>query len=340
MRLTSRSPKDVGFDLAFAEIDNNQKRWTQTIQSLLEKDRNISSLSPSNESESESTTQTKDSSNNHEQQQQQQQDNDINNCTPEEAVEYNTKLRALMQLTTHLLCAHTPDQAMTYLTSSERIYSDLLRCADTDPAVWKWDVRLIVREWADVDPEMEFRCFVANRKMVAITQYNNQLLYPFLCNVGFLRETVSCIVSTFEKVSDLIQYNLYVIDFAVHADLKSATIIELNPAGPMTGGSFFDWNLDRDLLTTYVPSRCDPPPVVSHDVLQIVHENVVVRVRKEADLGLKRYWEVYGSSWENQKRNKAKKESHASHAKQDNHAQEGEGGKKGKENEERGCLLS
>lgn len=80
---------------------------------------------------------------------------------------------AVWTTATNTLQCETPSQILHLLKSSDKVSTDLLsRQAMSEP-------ELVLRQWANLVPSMEFRCFVKNRKLIAISQIDYQY-YEFL----------------------------------------------------------------------------------------------------------------------------------------------------------------
>lgn len=115
---------------------------------------------------------------------------------------------------------------------------------------------VVAREWDDeVRLEREFRTFVVDGKLTAISQYDDQLAYPFV--IANQEKIVAVIVDCLARAElqiKIISANFgVVVDFLVVPDFGDgsawqARIIELNPFGHMTGASLFTWTGDRRLL--------------------------------------------------------------------------------------------
>mmetsp|Transcript_10039 Transcript_10039/g.22544 ORF Transcript_10039/g.22544 Transcript_10039/m.22544 type:complete len:456 (-) Transcript_10039:238-1605(-) len=163
-----------------------------------------------------------------------------------------------------LLRVTTADQAINLLVSSHRVMQDLSHSLDHSEGKLQ-DVGLVVRTWDDsVALEREFRTFLVGGKVAAITQYDDQLCYPFV--VQNRAEIVRCILRAVQEALPSLDQVGFVSDAlgnprAVVADLLvvpapagdgssvwQAKLIEFNPFGPMTGGSFFSWASDRRVL--------------------------------------------------------------------------------------------
>ncbi|CAF1126705.1 unnamed protein product [Adineta ricciae] len=183
----------------------------------------------------------------------------------------NIQTIALYYAQFHSLKVTNEDQALNLIFTSERIYHDLIEILDCHEVkenqvenvnhtkVFDWDNHLIIRQWNDdLDPSMEFRCFVHQSNLTAISQYN------YLCKQYHLQDenTVKCIKATienywrtriqplFDPYSD--RYSNYVIDIGLIENKTTnrydCIVIELNPFERTTHPSLFDWIKDADQL--------------------------------------------------------------------------------------------
>jgi len=111
----------------------------------------------------------------------------------------------------------------------------------------KFSSSLIIRPWYNIDVDMEFRCFVSQGVMTAISQYNHGMYFKRLFNLkDNLRAqivqfwTSECQQALSSKFKD------YVIDIAVCKD--QCYVIELNPWEAGTDAALFSWKEDHNLL--------------------------------------------------------------------------------------------
>jgi len=74
------------------------------------------------------------------------------------------------------LKVNSAQEAMQLLKDSSRVYQDLLRACKQE----KWDIQILVREWIDIPVQSEFRAFVYNKKIRAISQYYDVCFFPEL----------------------------------------------------------------------------------------------------------------------------------------------------------------
>jgi D123 len=142
-------------------------------------------------------------------------------------------------------------QVLNLLLTSERVFSDLLLAIDcfelneTD----KWSTSIILREWQPLlKQENEFRLFVKNGKVTAISQYTHYCCYPKLSedNSDYL-DLINKKLSQFaQSIHDEVGQDDYILDLALIGE--EVKIIELNPFHKSTGGCMFSWHGDKALL--------------------------------------------------------------------------------------------
>ncbi|XP_064611501.1 translation initiation factor eIF2 assembly protein-like [Liolophura sinensis] len=106
----------------------------------------------------------------------------------------------------------------------------------------KVDVKyeLVLRKWCDLDPGMEFRCFVHNHKLVAVSQRDCLQYFDFLPNMK--TEIVSGIKSFFFHVIDgNFPSDNYVFDVYKRAN-GTFWVLDFNPFGNVTDSLMFKWD--------------------------------------------------------------------------------------------------
>ena len=84
----------------------------------------------------------------------------------------NDKIISVLHAATQCLHCQDANEGMRMLMSSERIYQDLTLALDVFARKKHWNQHLVVREWQDIHVSMEWRCFVYQRRVTAISQYN------------------------------------------------------------------------------------------------------------------------------------------------------------------------
>lgn len=107
---------------------------------------------------------------------------------------------------------------------------------------------LVFREWDDRIPSnqaYEFRGFVNNNTLNAVTQYNSDTFFP---EVVETKDILSNRIQTyFSEISSLIPHHNYVIDFILFPNGENK-IIEINPFATNAGTGLFSWENDKDLI--------------------------------------------------------------------------------------------
>jgi len=156
-----------------------------------------------------------------------------------------------LQAKLELLCVTNAQQILTLLTKSQRIFSDInfyyqYRVPDTSSS----KLCLILRDFVrDLPVDHEFRCFVRNKKMTAISQYYCYHTWPALQDRNHVLQCRDAMVNFHNSISHAISMPDYVIDFVVYPDFQ-CHIIELNPFGAAmsSGSALFHWLKDYKLL--------------------------------------------------------------------------------------------
>ncbi|CAG8481979.1 10208_t:CDS:2, partial [Racocetra persica] len=152
---------------------------------------------------------------------------------------------------TNTLKCNTPSDIFLLLKSSDFVAHDLDHafedCSYEEESLRRQrpDVfELVLRKWYDVAPSMEFRCFVRNEELVAISQRDINY-YPFLVDVQEDLETK--IIQFFNtNIRNKFFNRDYVFDVYVTRNRERVWLIDFNPFGPMTDSLLFTW---EDLLT-------------------------------------------------------------------------------------------
>ncbi|KAJ6530819.1 hypothetical protein DFH09DRAFT_934089 [Mycena vulgaris] len=142
------------------------------------------------------------------------------------------------------------------LVLSERVWQAMqdmtlaLRHPDT------WEQNVILRKWEAVPIDMEFRTFVSNGRMTAISQYAYQLCSPRLKDTAQLALAVAAIRTVYDALWPLLVtagFDACVLDFGVIPPVADggawgATLIEVNPFEETTDGALFSWTRERDVI--------------------------------------------------------------------------------------------
>ncbi|KAJ3221597.1 hypothetical protein HK099_003357 [Clydaea vesicula] len=100
-------------------------------------------------------------------------------------------------------------------------------------------MKLCLRKWYDLQPSMEFRCFVKNNQLFAITQRDHLNYYEFLLELK--SKILYCIKDFFgEKIKNTFPENDYTFDIYLTKDLKPF-LLDFNPLEKETDTMLFGW---------------------------------------------------------------------------------------------------
>eukprot|EP01112_Ceratiomyxa_fruticulosa_P009716 TRINITY_DN2547_c0_g1_i12.p1 TRINITY_DN2547_c0_g1~~TRINITY_DN2547_c0_g1_i12.p1 ORF type:complete len:395 (+),score=74.77 TRINITY_DN2547_c0_g1_i12:744-1928(+) len=147
------------------------------------------------------------------------------------------------------LCVKTGKQALLLLLCSDRIRDDLSVITRLFPFGFE-PPSVVIREWDEnviQSPYREFRCFVCNNSLNAISQYDHLSYYPVL--IEKREEIEGDIRLFFENVlrEPLKTHESYVFDVFYGQD-RRCKLIELNSFGSFSGGCLFEWGSDKEIL--------------------------------------------------------------------------------------------
>jgi hypothetical protein len=144
-----------------------------------------------------------------------------------------------------------------------------------------WNTQISIRLWEDkLKEHFEFRCFVHENTLVAISQYNHYCVYPVLIDkIKELHRIITdyCNHVVIPRLSKHDVYSSgYIVDVGVIGDVihgvsgdggggggvndddgLKCVVIELNPYKQTTGAALFDWTNDRDILFSKQPNVRD-----------------------------------------------------------------------------------
>lgn len=149
-------------------------------------------------------------------------------------------------------------QAIRLLTSgSERVAYDLRTARKANYQPW-----VFVRQWVDISPEMEFRCFMKNRHLIGVSQYFYQTSFPVLDSPE-IRNTIKIVLGEFfADFSKVSPSDNVVFDVALFLDKKPhVKLVEINPFHPLTQACLFSWHTsDFDGGFRFAQSESKPEP--------------------------------------------------------------------------------
>lgn len=136
--------------------------------------------------------------------------------------------------------------AVELLCESERVYFDLHLAM-----VNNYTPHLMIREWVDIKPWQEFRCFYKNKRLVGISQYNclKREVFPEIIELADSIEWAIKIQSNI--VAPLFPSEYMVVDYIYKQKkygnkiINEVTLLEINPFTIHTNPCLFDWSKDK-----------------------------------------------------------------------------------------------
>ncbi|KAK3739092.1 hypothetical protein QZH41_006316 [Actinostola sp. cb2023] len=121
---------------------------------------------------------------------------------------------------------------------AEELSNPFKQCEDSQGNV-DMNYDLVLRKWMEVYPGMEFRCFVKNQELVAISQRDISSYYPFIKE--HQEDIVTDILSFYEnKIAELFPDACYVFDVYRYAE-QQVLLVDFSPFGPPTNPLLFSW---------------------------------------------------------------------------------------------------
>jgi len=153
------------------------------------------------------------------------------------------------------MVVYSGKQAVQLLAKSHRIWQDIN--ATIDAIIDKFEMFVFVREWAQIHPSMEFRGFVYNGRLNAISSYNRAVCWPGIPERKV--EIEKRCIEYWEKIKPSMPAEMknFIIDFAILEDTNEMTIVEFNDFADFEGAGsnaeLFNWTTDRDILTGVAP---------------------------------------------------------------------------------------
>jgi len=161
-------------------------------------------------------------------------------------VDDNLKLNIIYVLFVKKMIVFSGQEAVKILGGSHRIWQDICSSRDVGSKVG-----IVIRQWADIHPSMEFRGFVYGRKLNAISSYNRAVCWPGIPER--VKEIEEKCRTYYEKICHKIPDHMsnFIADFAILAD-GTVTIVEFNDFADFEGcganAELFNWETDKDIL--------------------------------------------------------------------------------------------
>lgn len=99
---------------------------------------------------------------------------------------------------------------------------------------------LVLRQWFDLNPALEFRCFVRNRVLICISQRDYLKYYPFLSE---LKDSLGYEIEEFFEnyLQRFFPDENFVFDVYIPEPYDRVYLIDINPFAPQTDPLLFTW---------------------------------------------------------------------------------------------------
>lgn len=132
---------------------------------------------------------------------------------------------------------------------------------------------LILRKWVNVNPSVEFRCFVRNKRVVGICQRDLNY-YEFLAPMSDQLK-MEILEFFYVELQDTFPDPNYTFDVYIPNPFNKVWLIDINPWTPTTDPILFSW---LELLTMHVP-----PPLLGIPDSNIPENFVRLRITSAED---------------------------------------------------------
>lgn len=179
---------------------------------------------------------------------------ELDSLSQEQLKDNHMRCRALVRASCKMLRVESFHEMIKLLIMSERVYEDLEQEIEVR-APSDFSLSLVLREWIDIDFDLEFRGYVHNNQLNALSQYNH------VCYIDEIVQNRELMLRRMLQLFDVVRPKLatigsYVIDFTVNPRLlhdesqleKCVLIVELNPYEIGTGSCMFDWKTEKHLM--------------------------------------------------------------------------------------------
>eukprot|EP00854_Cymbomonas_tetramitiformis_P026367 gene26367-32340_t len=171
----------------------------------------------------------------------------------------NNQMRALATSSSNCWRVFSGDDAMSLILSSERVFVDVIEalvCQESHPDALEkpkpWTMKISGRAWEeDLQDQFEFRCFVRNAAVTAMSQYNHYCMFPALLAAHSQTQKEVANFCEKEVCPRLAGNKNYEEGYVVDVGLMSGrcVVIEVNPFKNSTGAALFDWKHDMRLIS-------------------------------------------------------------------------------------------
>ncbi|XP_013784608.1 cell division cycle protein 123 homolog, partial [Limulus polyphemus] len=138
--------------------------------------------------------------------------------------------------------------------------SGLTYSSDPIVACQGFQYQLVLRKWIEIDPSMEFRCFVKNDKLIGISQRDYTNYYSY---IGYQRNDIVQDIQSFfkEHMQGKFVDKNYVFD--VYRRRKDRVrLMDFNPFGPITDPLLFRWEDLAQRVTSTAEENLGPSDTI------------------------------------------------------------------------------
>ncbi|ETO11958.1 hypothetical protein RFI_25418 [Reticulomyxa filosa] len=167
----------------------------------------------------------------------------------------NQRLIGLHECFSKVMCVSTLEEILDLLSYSNRCVSDIRRLVTHKHLLTEenggWQLYLVIRKFEFIPIQNEFRCFVYNRKITAVTQYFPHCLFEQIAkNKLEILDLIQQFFQTelFRDKQYILPVDDCILDLNVDLTTKQVKIIELNPFALTTGSGFYHWVDDKSIL--------------------------------------------------------------------------------------------
>ena len=112
---------------------------------------------------------------------------------------------------------------------------------------------LCLREWFDLNPSMEFRCFIKNQKIIGISQRDIGQFYDFLES---MTSDVSYRIQEFYNTIVNPKWQMDCVMDVYLTKSKRVLLMDLNPFQEFTDSLLFQWNELQECKDDFYEFRC------------------------------------------------------------------------------------
>ncbi|EFA82851.1 cell division cycle protein 123 [Heterostelium album PN500] len=148
-----------------------------------------------------------------------------------------------MNIHASLRCSSSSD-ILLLLKSSDFINHDLAQFDNDIKDLQPDDITpltLVLRRWANVNIALEFRCFIKDNQLIAISQRDTSAFFDFL---PAKKELIQSKIKSFAEQHIINKFNdvSYCFDVCfLDTNLNTVTLMDFNPIHPSTDSLLFDW---------------------------------------------------------------------------------------------------